>query len=107
MKTLESFKKVGHSLRICHYAQVPCKPFIVENIKDEFDAIRIVNILSYQHLFLFKEKIISDYSNMIMVDMKVEEAWESYWNDFENMDWNDFKTFYEENKNNIDFHKLF
>lgn len=61
-------KKVKNKLRVCHYPQIPCKPFTVE-VKDEEEAYLISNILATQHLFLFHNKMISDYSNIILIEM--------------------------------------
>lgn len=49
-------QKVTNKLRVSHYPQLPCKPFIVE-VADEFEASKISNVLANQHLFLFENKI--------------------------------------------------
>lgn len=85
-------QKVKNKLRVLHYAQIPCKPFIVE-VKDEEQALFIKDALAKQHLFLFHNRIIPDYSNAIYVEMWDEtfnEAgiaeWVDYYNEEEEMD---------------------
>lgn len=65
-------KKISNKLQVQHYAQVPCKPFCVD-VKDEVEAKKIMDTLADQHLFLFKHKIIPDYSNALTVVMWNEE----------------------------------
>jgi len=93
-------KKVSNKLRVYHFPQVPCKPFIVE-VADEFEASKIVNVLAQQHLFLFKEKMIPDYSNAIGVEMWDENhdgegnaGWCDYHNEEEGMDFDEFEETY-------------
>lgn len=90
-------KLSGKKLQVQHFPQVPCKPFCVD-VKDEFDAYRIGNILADQHCFLFNEKFIPDYANAVLVMMWDEETkeWVDYYNDNEQMDWTDFETVYED-----------
>lgn len=84
----------GKKLQVRHYAQVPCKPFIVD-VKDEYDAYRILTILANQHLFLFEQNIIPDYSNAILVMMwdEEEKEWIDYFNDFEICEWQEFENY--------------
>jgi hypothetical protein len=87
-------KKVPHKLRVEHMPQVPCPTFVVE-VTDEHDALRIMNVLAMQHLFLYENHIIPDYCNAIFVTMWVEgEGWVDYYNDDEEMDWEDFQATY-------------
>lgn len=87
-------KKIPNKLRVAHY-QIPCKPFCVD-VTDEYDALRIINILAQQHLFFLKENIIPDYSNVI-IEMWCEDngddvpGWCSYWNDEECAEWNEIE----------------
>lgn len=83
-------KVVENKLRVCHFAQVPCEPFIVE-VKDEFEAKKIVDVLAQQHLFLFDKNIISYYSNVIVVEMLEDGEWTSYWNENEMMEWDEIE----------------
>ncbi len=92
--------KVENKLQVRHYAQIPCEPFCVD-VKDEEDAKRIMDMLAEQHLFLFKNKIIPDYANSIMVLMWEEDSdgegnpgWVNYWNEAEMMDWAEFEETY-------------
>lgn len=93
-------QKVQEKLRVLHFAQVPCKPFIVE-VADEIEANKIMNILANQHLFLLEQKIIPDFANVITVEMYMEDSdgdgtpdWCGYFNDAEGMDWDEFKDEY-------------
>jgi Superinfection exclusion gene product 17 len=89
-------QKVSNKLRVLHYAQIPCKPFVVE-VKDEEQALLITEALTNQHLFLFDNNIIPDYSNAIIVQMWDENSdgegnpdWVDYYNEKENMDFDEF-----------------
>ena len=93
-------QKVTNKLRVSHYPQVPCKPFIVE-VADEFEASKISNVLANQHLFLFENNIIPDYSNAITVEMWDENSdgegkadWIDYWNEEEGMEFSEFEETY-------------
>ena len=93
-------KKLTNKLRVSHFAQVPCKPFIIE-VTNEIEAKRIMDALTLQHLFLFKNKIIGDYSNIAVVEMFEEDSdgdgnsgWSDYFNEEEGMVWNEFEDEY-------------
>lgn len=88
-------KKVNNKLRVLHYPQVPCEPFFVD-VKDEEQALLIINALADQHLFLFDNNIIDDYSNSISVVMWDENSdgegtadWVDYYNDEEMMEFDE------------------
>ncbi len=84
-------KYVKNKLRVSHYPQIPCQPFHVD-VKDEEQALLIMDTLANQHLFLYENNFIPDYSNMITVTMWDEEdkEWYNYWNEEEGMEWEDF-----------------
>lgn len=95
---------VKNKLRVMHYAQVPCKPFIVD-VSNEREAKKIMDVLADQHLFLLEQNIIPDYSNDISVVMWDENAdgegnadWVDYWNDEEGMDFDEFSETYLSNE---------
>ena len=97
-------QKVANRLRVRHYPQVPCKPFCVD-VSDEFEAAKVMKMLADQHDFLFKNNIIPDYSNAIMVVMWDEDPdaadgydWMDYYNLAEDMDWEEFAETYIEDK---------
>lgn len=81
-------------LQVHHYPQIPCDYFCV-NVKDEYEAIKIITILAAQHIWLFTNKIIPDYNNIMEVIMWNGREWIPYYNEEECMDWNDFATTYE------------
>ena len=90
---------VSNKLRIYHIAQVPCKPFYVE-VENEKEASKIMDVLTNQHLFLYEENIIPDYSNVMGVEMfdEYENDWLDYYNDEEEMEWDEFEKTYLKNK---------
>lgn len=87
----------GKRLKVQHYPQIPCNPFEVE-VKDEYEAARMMNALADQHIWLFKNRIIPDYSNILNVLMWDEEGkdWIDYWNEAEQMNWDDLEAVYED-----------
>lgn len=96
----KTFTKVKNKLRVCHFAQVPCKPFVVE-VADEYEAKKMVDTLAQQHLFLYKNKIIPDYANMIGVEMWEDNfdgegngSWVHYWNENEGMEFSEIEKIY-------------
>lgn len=86
---------MNNKLRVCHYPQIPCKPFIVE-VKDEEQARLIEKTLIDQHLWLYENRIIPDYANAIAVEMYDENideetnkpyGWCCYYNFSLDLDW--------------------
>ena len=91
-------KKVTNKLRVLHYPQIPCQPFFVD-VKDEEEAYLIMNVLADQHLFLYDNNIIPDYSNAINVVMWGVDGdgnpdWVDYYNEEEEMDFDEFEITY-------------
>ena len=89
-------KNVKNKLRVSHFPQIPCKPFIVE-VKDEEQALLIRETLANQHLFLFDNNFIPDYSNIITIEMWDENSdgegnpdWVDYYNEEEGMEFDEF-----------------
>jgi uncharacterized protein YdhG (YjbR/CyaY superfamily) len=84
-------KTVTNKLRVLHYPQVPCKPFIID-VKDEEQAFLISETLANQHLFLYDNGFIPDYANAITVEMwdENEQDWVDYFNEEEEMDFDEF-----------------
>lgn len=89
-------KNVKEKLRVVHFPQVgSCKDFFSVEVKDEEQALLIVNTLAHQHLWLEKNKIIPDYSNAIWVEMFDEsDGWCDYYNREEDMKWEEFEEAY-------------
>lgn len=94
--------KVKNKLQVIHYPQVPCQPFCVD-VKDEEQALLVMNTLANQHLFLYENNFIPDYSNAIMVVMWDESPdgdadgvpeWVDYWNEEEGMQFEEFAETY-------------
>ena len=90
-----NYTLVKNRLRVCHFPQVPCEPFRV-SVNNEWEAYLISEVLGNQHLWLFNNEMIPDYSNIITVEMwdKEENDWADYWNESECMDWEEFKQTY-------------
>lgn len=93
-------KPVKNKLRVLHYPQVPCEPFIV-SVKDEYEAKKIMDVLAEQHLFLYNNNFIPDYSNIIVVQVWDEDAngegdadWLDYYNEEEGMEWDELEETY-------------
>ena len=85
-----------NKIRVCHYPQVPCQPFRV-GVNNEWEAYLIVETLAKQHLWLFENKMIPDYCNVITVEMwDAEDGWVDYYNETEGMEWEEFvQTYFE------------
>ena len=94
-------KKLNTRLRVVHIPQVPMEGYVVE-VKNEREAYLIENTLTQQHLFLYKNNVIPDYSNVIFVEMWDEdmdadengEKWCDYHNEEEGMCWEELKETY-------------
>lgn len=82
-------KNVQNKLRVAHFPQLSCKPFTVE-VKDEEQAYLMIEALANQHLFLFDNNFISDYSNILLVEMLEDGEWVDYWNEEELMEFDEF-----------------
>lgn len=76
---------INKPLQIWHYPQVPCEPFKVD-VKDEYEAYKIYNVLADQHLWLEENRFIPDYCNSISLVMYDDSEWVSYYNNHEDLD---------------------
>lgn len=101
-KTIISMKNVPNKLRVAHFPQIPCKPFYVY-VKDEEQAFLVMEALANQHLFLFENNMIPDYSNILLVQMWEDLVdndsaslgdWVDYYNDEEAMEFDEFADTY-------------
>ncbi|TPG68672.1 hypothetical protein EEL31_09135 [Brevibacillus laterosporus] len=70
-------------LRVSHFPQIPCKPFVVE--VDNLEQARLVhNTLADYDLFQYDNNIKPDYANATVVEQWDEEEQEwSTWSDEE------------------------
>ena len=94
MKTVEEnikFQGVENDLRVVHFPQLGLTRSFTVNVENEREAYLMTQALANQHLWLFENRIIPDYSNAIIVEMfdNEEKEWIDYQNDFEFMDWDD------------------
>lgn len=89
-------KLSGKRLQVWHYPQLPCEPFQVD-VLDEHEAIKTINTLADQHNWLFKNKFIPDFCNSFLVVMwnPCHNEWIEYYNEEEQMNWEDFEAVYE------------
>ena len=97
-------KNVKNQLRVVHFPQVGmCKKSFIVEVKDEEQAFLMITALARQHLFLFKNRIIPNYSNVIFVEMYDETVntetdepygWCNYYNEEECMEWDDIEKTY-------------
>lgn len=58
---------MSKKLRVSHYPQVPCKPFIVE-VSSLEEARKIFNVLADYDYFQYKERIKPDYANATCIE---------------------------------------
>lgn len=88
-------KNVKNKLRVSHFPQIPCPGFSVE-VRNEREAYLLYETLANQHLFLYENNFIPDYSNAILVEMFEDDEWCNYWNEEELMEWEELIQTYEE-----------
>lgn len=89
---------INQRLRVVHIPQVPMNGFVVE-VKNEREAFLVENTLAEQHLFLYENNVIPDYSNAIFIEMWDEgsepdvngDKWSDYYNDNHMMTWDELK----------------
>lgn len=91
--------QVKNKLRVIHFPQVGSDGYFEVEVKDEQQAHFTENLLANQHLWLYKNNFIPDYSNMICVEMYDEEideetgepyGWSNYYNEEEGMEWEEY-----------------
>ena len=96
-------KNTKNKLRVVHFPQLGFKESFKIEVKDEEQASFTIKLLATQHLWLEKNKIIPDYSNVIIVEMYDEEfdeetnqpyGWINYYNDEEEMEWEEIEETY-------------
>lgn len=73
---------MNKKLRVCHFPQIPCEPFIVE-VEDLKQAKEICNVLADYDLFQFDNKIKPDYYNTTVVEIfdDEEQEWASWYDE--------------------------
>jgi hypothetical protein len=69
-------------IRVAHFPQVPCKPFIVE-VRDLKEAKLIYDVLADYDEFQYKNRIKPDYCNATVIEEFDEESgkWVSWCDD--------------------------
>jgi len=98
-------QSITNKIRVLHYPQIPCTPFFVD-VQNEREAYLVEKTLADQHVFLFDNNIIPDYSNATSVVMWDEDSdgegnadWIDYYNESEEMEWNEIvETYFENNE---------
>lgn len=86
-------KPITNKIRVWHIPQVPMKAFKVE-VENEREAALLISVLSMQHLWLFENDVIPDYSNAMGVEMFEDNEWVEYYNEKEGMDWDEIENEY-------------
>jgi hypothetical protein len=78
-------------LRVCHFPQIPCKPFIV-SVKDLEEAKKIFDVLADYDLFQFKNKIKPDYANATVLEEwdEEEQDWLSWYDEETGLDFDQY-----------------
>lgn len=78
-------------LRVVHYPQIPCSPFIYD-VLNEREAYVLVDALAKQHLFLYDQNMIPDYSNAIIVEQwdEIAEEWEEFFDEGSGLDFDEY-----------------
>lgn len=83
--------------RVTHFPQVGNANSFCVHCDTEMEVALIVNTLSLQHLWLFNNKFIPDYANVLIVESYNEDdrCWEAFENPDNHDDWEDHeeKTF--------------
>ena len=59
--------------KLAHFPDIPCKPFEVFSDDLEYLA-RTCNVLAEQHLFLFDNRFIPDYTNALVISERIPES---------------------------------
>lgn len=82
---------MSKKLRICHYPQIPCEPFIVK-VKDLYEAKKIYNILADYDAFQYDNNIKPDYCNMATLEEYCEEEkeWRDWYDEETGLDFNEY-----------------
>ena len=86
-------------LRVCHYPQIPCKPFITV-VSSLEQAKFLYDVLANYDLFQYKNKIKPDYANMTVIEQRIdklnkeEQEWESWYD--EETETDDINEYFEE-----------
>lgn len=70
-------------LRVTHFPQVGNHKYFTYEVPDEDTGVILIDALAKQHLFLFDNNFIPDYSNIIYLERYNEEEkqWENYCNE--------------------------
>ena len=82
---------MSNKLRVVHIPQVGVNgsdSFIVE-VDNEKEANLVVNTIANQHLWLFENNYIPDYSNALFVEMYENDEWVDYYNNELDLTWGD------------------
>jgi len=88
---------VSNKLRVVHIPQVGVNgsdSFIVE-VDNEKEANLVVNTIANQHLWLFENNYIPDYSNALFVEMYENDEWVDYYNNELDLTWGEYEEYLE------------
>lgn len=82
-------------LRVTHIPQVPMKGFEVE-VMSEREAYLLCEVFANQHLFLYENNVIPDYSNAIIVEQWEDGEWQVFFDHKNGLEWDDFVAEFED-----------
>lgn len=88
---------MSNKLRVVHIPQVGVNgsdSFIVE-VDNEKEANLVVNTIANQHLWLFENNYIPDYSNALFVEMYENDEWVDYYNNELDLTWGEYEEYLE------------
>lgn len=90
-------KSTKKKLRVVHYPQIGSgvEPFKID-VRNEREAYLVYNALANQHLYLYENNFMPDYSNVICVECLEDGDWEQYYNEREDMYWHYLLNEYED-----------
>jgi len=73
---------MNKKLRVSHFPQIPCKPFIVE-VESLKEAKLLYDALADYDLFQYKNRIKPDYANATVIEQydEEEQEWVSWYDD--------------------------
>lgn len=80
--TKQSNEKSSKKLRLVHYPQIPCEPYIV-HVDSLQEAHKIMNVIANYDLFLLEHNHRPDFSNAIVLEtFDVDEnEWVDWYDD--------------------------
>ena len=76
------------NLRVSHFPQIPCQPFIVR-VETLLEAKKVSDVLADYDMFQFMNKIKPDYCNATTVEIYEDGEWVDWIDDETGMEFDD------------------